>query len=427
MSQDEEDFDAIVVGAGLAGIACAYRLALAGRSVALIERGVTPGSKNVSGGRLYTYALEMVEAGLTRQAPWERAVVREQIMLMDTDRSMTVSLAGTPGAAGGLPASVTVLRATFDEWFAAKAEEAGVVVAAGIKVDSLLEDDGRIVGIMAGGEAMRAGVVVAADGVNSFLAREAGLVGELSVDGVGLGVKEVVALDPATIESRFGVGPGEGAATLMLGCTYGVHGGAFLYTNKNSVSLGIVASPDQVPESGHAIREMMQDLKAHPGVRALIAGGTTLEYAAHLVREDGWRGVPRRLTRAGFLVTGEAAGFVVNLGFTVRGMDLALVSGVAAAEAIIAGGDLERGYRAALDRAGLPATMRATDGYADLLHIQGLYGTYPGLALDVVESVFAVDGHLPRPVRHQVRSAMRKNKVRLRTMLRDGFVGVRSI
>lgn len=90
MTQDEEAFDAIVVGAGLAGIACAHRLALAGRSVVLIERGSTPGSKNAGGGRLYTYALEAVEAGLTREAPWERAVVREQVIVMDADRSMAV-------------------------------------------------------------------------------------------------------------------------------------------------------------------------------------------------------------------------------------------------------------------------------------------------------------------------------------------------
>ncbi|NMM16037.1 MAG: FAD-dependent oxidoreductase [Cellulomonas sp.] len=427
MSEDTEAVDVIVVGAGLAGIACAYRLALAGRSVVLVERGTTAGSKNVSGGRLYTYALEAVEPGLTRAAPFERAVVREQIVMMDDDRSMTVSLAGPPAAAGDLPASVTVLRSRFDAWFADRAEAAGVMLATGIRVDSLLIEDGRVVGIMAGGEEMRAGVVVAADGVNSFLAREAGLVGELSAHAVGIGVKEVIALDAATIEDRFGVGPGEGAATLMLGCTAGVHGGAFLYTNSGSVSLGIVVSPDQMTASGTTTHGMLQALKAHPALRPLIAGGTTLEYAAHLVREDGWRGVPKRLARGGFLVTGEAAGFVLNLGYTVRGMDLALVSGVAAAEAIVAGGDLETAYRAALDRSGLPATMRAADGYADLMGIERLYRTYPGLVLDVVQSMFTVDARAPRPLRTQVRAAMRANHVPLRAVLHDGLVGVRSI
>jgi electron transfer flavoprotein-quinone oxidoreductase len=426
MSADDA-FDVIVVGAGPAGTACAYRLARAGRSVLLVERGATPGSKNVSGGRLYTYALEQVEPGLTSEAPWERPVVREQLMLMDADRSMTISLAGKPVDDGARPASVTVLRAGFDEWFAGRAEEAGALLAPGIRVDSLLEEDGRVTGIMAGGEAMRAGVVVAADGVNSFLGRQAGLVGELSAGAVGVGAKEIIALDAAAIENRFALAPGDGAATLMLGCTHGVHGGAFLYTNRDSVSLGIVVSPGQLPASGSTVHAMLQDVKAHPGVRPLIDGGSTVEYSAHLVREDGLRGVPERLAREGFLVTGEAAGFVMNLGYTVRGMDLALVSGVAAAEAIVAGGELEPAYRAALDRSGLPSAMKATDGYTDLLHIQRLYRAYPGLALDVAESVFTVDAGRPRRLRRQVRDAMRRRKVPLRTVLRDGVVGVRAL
>jgi len=423
----DDGIDVIVVGAGPAGIACAYRLVRAGRSVVLLERGSTAGSKNVSGGRLYSYALELVEAGLTRQAPWERAVVREQLMFLDADRSMTLSLAGTPVPDGGLPASVTVLRAEFDEWFAGRAEAAGVLLATGIRVDSLLEENGRIVGIWAGGEQMRAGTVVAADGVNSFLAREAGLVGEQSASTVGLGVKETIALDAVTIENRFSVAPGEGAATLMVGCTHGGRGGGFLYTNRDSISLGLVASPEQIPASGLGIHTMLQNLKAHPGIRPLIEGGRTVEYSAHLVREDGWRGVPKRLAREGFLVIGEAAGFVLNLGYTVRGMDLALLSGLAAADAILAGGDLEPAYRAALDRCGLSATMKAGAGYADLLHVQRLYGAYPGLALDVAESLFTVGSRPPRRLPHQVRAAMRGNQVRLRSLLRDGVVAMRSL
>ncbi|MEU6538377.1 FAD-dependent oxidoreductase [Streptomyces sp. NPDC047000] len=426
MSADDA-VDVIVVGAGPAGTACAYRLARAGRSVVLVERGFAPGSKNVSGGRLYTYALELVEAGLTREAPWERRVVREQMVLMDAGRSMTLSLAGTPAPDGALPASVTVLRAGFDAWFARKAEEAGVLLATGIRVDSLLEEDGRVTGIVAGGEEMRAGVVVAADGVNSLLGRQAGPVGAPSARTVAVGVKETVALDAAVIEDRFAVAPGDGAATLMLGCTHGVHGGGFLYTNRDSVSLGIVVSPEQVAASGRTVHTMLQELKAHPAIRPLVDGGSTVEYSAHLVREDGLRGVPGRLTRDGFLVTGEAAGFVMNLGHTVRGMDLALVSGAAAAEAIVAGGELEPAYRAALDRSGLTSAMKAADGRTGLLDVQRLYDAYPALALDAAESLFTVTAGRPRRLRHRVRDAMRGRNVPLRAVLRDGVRGVRAL
>ena len=47
-----DDFDIIIIGAGIAGTACALRCVRAGLSVLLIERGELPGSKNLSGGRL---------------------------------------------------------------------------------------------------------------------------------------------------------------------------------------------------------------------------------------------------------------------------------------------------------------------------------------------------------------------------------------
>ncbi|NLB18627.1 MAG: FAD-dependent oxidoreductase, partial [Syntrophomonadaceae bacterium] len=87
---EEEKYDAIIVGAGPAGSACAYTLAREGKSVLLIERGDTPGSKNVTGGRLYTYALEMLDKGLYEEAALERKVVHEQIMMLGGDRSITI-------------------------------------------------------------------------------------------------------------------------------------------------------------------------------------------------------------------------------------------------------------------------------------------------------------------------------------------------
>ncbi|HEY0187587.1 MAG TPA: FAD-dependent oxidoreductase [Cellulomonas sp.] len=423
----ENDADVIVVGAGPAGTACAYRLARAGRTVLLVERGQVAGGKNLSGGRLYTDALELVEPGMTAQAPWERAVVREQIMLLDGDRSLTVAVAGAPVPDGDRPASVIVLRAGFDAWFAGRAEAAGVLLATGVRVDSLLVEHGRVVGIEAGGDRLRADVVVAADGVSSLLGRAAGLVDAPTPHAVGVGAKLVVGLDPAVIEARFGVGPGQGVATLMLGCTAGAHGGGFLYTNAASVSVGVVVAPDQVGATGRTVPGLLQELRRHPAVLPLLDGGVPLEYGAHLVREDGWRGVPRRLARDGFLVTGEAAGFVLNLGCTVRGMDLALLSGIAAAEAVLAGGDLEPAYRAALDRVGLPATMRAARGYDDLLALRRLYATYPALGLDLAESLYTVGSGTPVPLRRQVRSAMRRRGVPLRSVLHDGLVGMRAL
>lgn len=46
----EDDCDIIIIGAGIAGTACALRCARAGLSVLLLERAEIPGSKNLSGG-----------------------------------------------------------------------------------------------------------------------------------------------------------------------------------------------------------------------------------------------------------------------------------------------------------------------------------------------------------------------------------------
>lgn len=162
---EEERLDAIVIGAGPAGCACAYVLAKAGKSVLLVERGTSAGSKNVTGGRLYTYALELVEPGLYTRAPLQRKVVHEQIMMLGKNSAMTIDYADFDFGEG-VPQSYTVLRAPFDEWFASEAEAQGAMFATGIRVDELLEADGKIVGIKAGDDEMYADVVIAADGVN---------------------------------------------------------------------------------------------------------------------------------------------------------------------------------------------------------------------------------------------------------------------
>jgi len=222
---EEEKFDAIIVGAGPAGAACAYLLAKEGKNVLMIERGVSAGSKNVTGGRLYTYALELVEPGLHAEAPLQRKVVREQIMMLGEQSAITVDYLDYSFKGKELPQSYTVLRAPFDEWFAGKAEEQGAMVASGIRVDDLIIQDGKVVGVKAGEDEMYADIVIAADGVNSFMAQKAGLREDLTAHEVGVGVKEIIELPAEVIQQRFNLAPDEGAARLVLGCTEGTTGG----------------------------------------------------------------------------------------------------------------------------------------------------------------------------------------------------------
>jgi len=427
----EEKFDVIIIGAGPAGSACAYTLAKEGKSVLLIERGSTPGSKNVSGARLYTYALKMLDADLLEEAAWERKVTHEEIMLLNGEQGIKIDYFNPAfNKKDEPPQSCTVLRATFDEWLAAKAEEIGALLACGIKVDELLEENGKIVGVKAGEDEVLADIVVAADGVNSLIAQKSGLMEDLDPKTVGVGVKEVIELPSSAIEERFGLTKDEGAALMILGCTQGIHGGGFLYTNKESISLGCVLTPAKVAGSQKKVHDILQELKLNPNIYPLIKEGQTVEYSAHLVKEAGYRGLPPKLYRDGFLVIGEAAGFVVNLGYTVRGIDLAIVSGIAAARGILAAKEAKEAgpaYLNELEHLKLLPTMRAVDKYFDLLDMSSLYQTYPKVAAEIFNALFRLEGEVAVSLKQQIKSILKENNLSLWQIIKDGLKGYRSI
>ncbi|MCM0759835.1 MULTISPECIES: FAD-dependent oxidoreductase [Sporomusa] len=425
---DDEKFDAIIIGAGPAGTACAYVLAKNGKSVLLVERGVSAGSKNVTGGRLYTYALELVEPGLYRHAPLERIVVREQIMMLGENSATTIDYVNYDFGQN-VPQSYSVLRAPFDEWFAAQAEARGAMLAPGVLVDELIEADGKIVGIKAGEDEIYATVVVAADGVNSFIAQKAGLRRDIDAHTVGVGVKEVIELPANVIEDRFQVTGGEGAARVLIGCSDNVLGGGFLYTNKESISLGLVLNPADLTGQGKQIHEIMQELKMHPAIYPLIKDGTTVEYGAHLVPEVGYHAMPEKLYRDGLLLVGDAAGMVVNTGTIIRGIDLAIVSGVAAAQAILKNensSNVGPAYRKELENLELLATMKLYAKFHELMSNRRMVATYPAMANDMLQVLFAVDGRLPERMDKAMLKVLKKH-VTFGQLLADGWKGFKAV
>jgi len=386
-----ERFDVVVVGGGLAGLACAWEAAKAGRAVALFERGEEPGAKNVSGGRLYLGPLAGLLPEDWKDAPLERPVARETLMLVSGGASVSIDLRSDklldPAAT-----SHTVLRAKLDRWLGERAASAGAMVVPGARVDGLVRKDGAVVGVRLGEETIEAGLVVLADGAVSRIARNGEAPAPPSPARVALGIKEVVALDPGKIEDRFGLEPGRGAARLALGdFTRGVPGGGFLYTNHDSVSVGVVlrldaltAAGPQAPES-HAL---LDAFRAVPEIARLLAGGETVEYSAHLVPERSFDDLPPR-SAPGLLVAGDAAGFVIHHGFTVRGMDLALASGVLAGRA--AAGDpaaAPAAYEAALAGSFVLRDLRAARRSPAFLARRRLYDHYPRAACALFEELF---------------------------------------
>jgi electron transfer flavoprotein-quinone oxidoreductase len=328
-----ERVDTIVVGAGPAGSATAYSLAQLDHDVLLVERAKTPGEKNVSGGVLFGSVLHDLIPNFWEEAPVERIITNRSLIFLSGDSSFSLDFSSkkldNPPHNG-----YSIIRYEFDQWFAKRAEEAGALLATGIRVDNLLWEKNRVVGIKAGDDEIRANVVVAADGINSMLTEQAGLRKALKPKNIGLGIKEVIHLPRDIIENRFNLEENQGTAHTYLGCTKGYPGGGFLYTNRNSLSLGLVVKlPTFHSGTQTKAHEFTDHLKQFPYIQRLIKDGELAEYSAHLVPEGGLRGLSKLYTD-GFLVTGDAAGLALNIGYALEGMNFAIASGIAAAKTI---------------------------------------------------------------------------------------------
>jgi electron transfer flavoprotein-quinone oxidoreductase len=329
-----EKFDVIVVGAGPAGTSCAYECAKAGLKVILIERGEYPGSKNVMGGVLYRKQMEEIIPEFWKEAPIERPVVEQRVMMLDKESAITIGYKGLEFAREPYNA-FTVLRAKFDQWFANKAVEQGALLITETVALEVIVEDGRAIGVRVDrpeGE-VYGDVVVLADGVNSLLAKQLGFHKEFRPDEVALAVMEVINLPAEKIEERFNLEPNQGCTYEILGdATNGLLGTAFIYTNKDSINIGVGAMLSGMIREKLRPHHLLDRLKNHPLIRPLIKGGEPQEYLAHLIPEGGYHSIPK-IVGHGVLVVGDAAQFVN--GIHREGSNMAMKSGKLAAETII--------------------------------------------------------------------------------------------
>jgi electron transfer flavoprotein-quinone oxidoreductase len=331
-----EKFDVIIAGSGLAGLAAAYTLSGKGVEVLVLERGDYPGAKNVTGGRLYVNPVRNLFPELWNGVPLERFITHEGATLMAKERSVTVDYSGSELRVEPHQ-SYSILRAKFDRWLAEQAEARGAMLLTKVKVDDVIKEKGGITGVLAGGDELRADVVIACDGVLSLISEKAGLRLPGLPHDYALGIKEVIALDSGIINDRFNLEGNEGAARLFVGeVTQGRFGGGFLYTNRESISLGIVIGIQDLLGDGAAmdVPALLESFKQRSEIAPLIRGGATVEYAAHVIPEGGFRALSH-LYGNGILVAGDAAGLALNIGFTVRGMEYALASGYFAAQTVL--------------------------------------------------------------------------------------------
>ena len=420
------DYNAIVVGAGLSGSTAAYLMAKAGLSVLVVERGESAGTKNVTGGRLYSHSLEKIIPGFAAEAPVERKVMRERISLMTEESAFTMDFASAKFADPAC-ASYTVLRAEFDAWLAGKAEEAGCDVVCPANADDLLRDeDGKIIGIIAGDDELTADVVLLAEGVNGILAQKANLKKEINPHHVAVGVKEIVELSPEIINERFNLNAGEGLCHMFAGSLSNNQvGGGFLYTNRETVSVGMVMTVAGLRNSDKRLPDLLESFRNSAPVKPYLEGGKLVEYSAHLVPEGGMNMI-NGLYADNILLLGDTAGFCLNLGYTVRGMDYAIGSGEAAAQTVIRARELGdfsslvlSGYKTRLENSFVMKDMATHKHAPDFVeHTPKLFKEYPELVQNIFLEMFTVNG----PSKLMLKKALpHVRKAGLFSLMKDGL------
>jgi electron transfer flavoprotein-quinone oxidoreductase len=391
-----EEFDAIVVGAGPAGCAAAYKMATQGLNVLVLERGQYPGAKNMWGGAFFGPVMSDLFPNFMAEAPVERVVSRHIISFLTKDESLSVDYRPKSENSHGF----IILRAKFDQWMAGKVEEAGAIIASGVAADDLLVEGPVVKGVRSGDDEFRSNAVILADGVNSLLALKRGFRKEFTPHDVKQGVKEVIRLPREAIEERFNVKGNQGVVMECIGsCTRGLPGGGFLYTNRDSISIGVVVQLSSVMEEKVKASDLINEFKAHPAIEPLIKGGEMVEYSAHLIPVSGLKMMPP-LYSDGLLITGDAAAMVLGTGLILEGANFAMASGIAAAETVIKArgtGDFSKNtlsqYESSLKERFVLKDMQTFRGAPEFLENERIYNIYPDLACKVMAEIFTSNGN----------------------------------
>ena len=428
------DTDVIVVGAGPAGSCAAIAAAQAGKRVVLIERGPFPGSKNMYGGVIYPRILDELIPGWFEHAPIQRWVVRRSTMLLSDTGALNIDYRSN--AWGQAPYNgATAYRPDFDNWLAQQAVAAGAELICSTTVTGLLRDpQGRITGIKTDrpdGD-LTASVVIACDGVNSFIAKEAGLYKNVDASNYTLGVKETLSLPKHVIDERFGVRDNQGVDIEILGGTSGVNGGGFIYTNLDTIALGVVLKLPKLSAQKKRPEEIIAELKRHPAIAPLIEGAEVIEYSAHVIPEAGLDMMPK-MAADGLLVAGDAAALCLAAGIWLEGVNFAMASGMyagqSAAQAITAGDATASGLRSYTKKLNETFVLKDHKKLRKIPHLvlsDRVQHKYPNFVTGIVERMFRVENPNPKPgVRRILREERKKAGISLVDLVRDALTGLK--
>jgi electron transfer flavoprotein-quinone oxidoreductase len=241
-------------------------------------------------------------------------------------------------------------------------------------------------------------------------------------------MKEVYRLDPTVIQDRFGVGPGEGHAEEWVTGIFppGVMGGGFLYTNQDTLSVGLILNIHSMFGKGVYSHDLMEQFKLHPTIASRLRGAELVEYGAKLI-SSGWASRPAAFHGDGWMVAGDAAGFVFSNGLTIQGMNYAVRTGLEAAETALAA--KKAGASTASQLSEYDARLAATNVLSDFRDFARMdrvkwnprfYTVYPKFAAELFRTMFTERGGPKQPVRRLLRSAQKAAGIPTSTLVKDG-------
>ena len=348
----------LIVGAGPAGLACAIRLGqlleehpdvaerLGDVPVALVEKGKQPGSHLLSGAVINPRALRRLFRDRYRieDLPSYGPVHGEAVYVLTKRNALRIPPPPTMRNHGNWIFSLSRLG----RWLAERAEEGGTMVLPETSAQKLLVSHGRVVGIRTGDKGLNreggrmgnyepgadivARVTVLAEGTQGHLTGVAlehfGLTSD-EPQVWELGVKEVWRVPKPLHGIVHTMG-----WPLRTRSRYREFGGSFIYPmGDDMLTIGMVVGLDHrdVELSAH---DLLQELKTHPKIRRLLAGGERVAWGAKTIPSGGWYSLPKRLHAPGLLMCGDGVG-MVNIP-RLKGVHYAIESGRLAAESAFA-------------------------------------------------------------------------------------------
>ncbi|MBA3413555.1 MAG: 4Fe-4S dicluster domain-containing protein [Actinobacteria bacterium] len=344
----------LVVGAGPAGLACAIRLGqLLGEApelaerlgdvpVAVLEKGKATGSHLLSGAVVDPRGLRRLFRGRRiEEMPLLGPVMGEGVYFLTRRGATRIPAPPTMRNHGNYVASLSQLG----RWLAEQAEEGGATILPQTAAEKLLAPGGRVRGVRTGdkgrgrsgeelpnfepGSDILARVTVLAEGTQGHLTGVA--LDHFGLHGANpqiwaLGVKEVWRVPRPLRRVIHTMG-----WPLRAGARYREFGGSFIYPmGEEMVTVGMVVGLDY-RDVELSVHDLLQELKTHPLVRRILAGGERVAWGAKTIPEGGFLSLPSRLHAPGLLIAGDGAG-LVNVP-ALKGIHYALESGRLAAEA----------------------------------------------------------------------------------------------